>query len=208
MKKLLLILILVLGQFNCYSQELEVFKTDSVTAVRCFLYITGNANSWIKSGAVILSRIKNYNNGKEIFGFSIATVAPDIRAREIPEGVAILIKHLDTEITEIYTESGEYTQKEKTLVLGAASRYFAFATTISSYSYSYSCEISIDVLRKIAQWGIIKIRVDTPGSGWKDFELSSDLETSRKQLVQMAEMAKRILSINMEEVKPDSYTGF
>ncbi len=45
MKKLIIIIGLILVQYSTYSQELEVFKSDSITAVRNFIYITGNANS-------------------------------------------------------------------------------------------------------------------------------------------------------------------
>ena len=126
MKNLIIFIGFFIIQYSTYSQELEVFKTDSITAVRNFIYITGNANSWLKSGAVIFSRIKNHNTGQEIFGFSIATTSSDSRSREIPEGVAILIKHLDNSITEIYTESGEYSQKEKSRVIAAGYKYVAF----------------------------------------------------------------------------------
>jgi hypothetical protein len=71
-----------------------------------------NTGAWFKSGAVIFSRIKNHNSGQEIYGFAIATASTDTKAREIPEGVTILIKHLDNSITELYTESGNYSQKE------------------------------------------------------------------------------------------------
>ena len=201
-------MIVVINVITANSQELEVFKTDSVTAVRNFVYITGNSNSWLKSAAIIFSRIKNNNSGQEIFGFAIATTSTDSRAREIPEGVAILVKHIDNTVTEIYTESGEYGQKEKSAVIAGGGRYVAFATTISTYSYSYSCEISRVDLKKIKKWGITKMRIDIPGPGWKDFDLASNPIEAKKQLIQLGNMAKQIDDLNMEEVKPDSYHGF
>ncbi len=119
-----------------------------------------------------------------------------------------MIKHLDNSITEIYTESGEYSQREKSAVIAGGGKYIAFATTISTYSYSYSCEISRDDLKKIAQWGITKMRIDIPGPGWKDFDLGNNPAAAKKQLKLLASMAKKIDNLNMEEVKPDSYNGF
>ena len=119
-----------------------------------------------------------------------------------------MVKHLDASITEIYTESGEYSQRERSTVIAGGGRYVAFATTISRYSYSYSCEISRDDIKKIAQWGITKMRIDVPGPGWKDVDLANDPTEAMEQLKQLASMAKRIDNLNMEEVKPDSYNGF
>jgi len=206
MNKLLTFFIFIQLPLFINAQELEVYKTDSVTAVRSFIYIT--EGSWIKSGAVILSRIKYFNTGQELFGFSIATTSRDSKSREIPEGVTILLKHLDNTITELYTESGDFSEKEKSIVVAAGSRYVAFATTISTYSYSYSCEISREDLRKIAQWGIKIMRIDTPGPGWQDFNLTGGNSQVSQQLKTLGKMAKRIDGINMNYVKPDSYSGF
>lgn len=207
MKKAVSLFLLILIPLLAKSQELEVYKTDSVTAVRSFIYLTSNG-SWFKSGAVIFSRIKNHNSGKEIYGFAIANASNDSRSREIPEGVTILIKHLDNSTTELYTESGSYSQKEASSVLAAGGRYFAFATTISTYVFSYSCEITKEQIEKIAQWGITKMRVDEPGPGWEDFDLSSSSSPVSDQLMELAAMAKRIIKIDMDNVKPDSYVGF
>ena len=130
------------------------------------------------------------------------------KAREIPEGVTILVKHLDNSVTEIYTESGEYSQREKSTVIAGGGRYVAFATTISSYSFSYSCEISRDDLKKISKWGITKMRIDIPGPGWKDFDIANNLNEAKNPLLQIAGMARRIDSIDMDNVKPDSYNDF
>jgi hypothetical protein len=159
MKSILLFLIVIIFSPIICAQELEVYKTDSITAARSFIFVN-NTGAWFKSGAVIFSRIKNHNSGQEIYGFAIATASTDTKAREIPEGVTILIKHLDNSITELYTESGNYSQKESSSTVAVGGRYVAFATTISTYVYSYSCQITEDQIGRIAQWGITKMRID------------------------------------------------
>jgi hypothetical protein len=52
------------------------------------------------------------------------------------------------------------------------------------------------------------MRIDEPGPGWKDFNFTSTSSQVSDELKELASMAKRIVELDMDNVKPDSYADF